>query len=154
MHWNQVFLCVKMASLSCWLWYCCDRLWSLHRGYWRFFWLYRHLIPIKSIVQSKKLKNQSTKCHRKSQSCASIHMCHPVFTTGSSIYICPPFEDSPFLAQSTQESVIYLFRKLWVVAINNSYEIGSKSVMEGSRWVLVKVLGLYFLHWTLKNHHS
>ena len=74
--------------------------------------------------------------------------------TGSSIYICPPFDASPILSQLIQERFMYLFRKLWVVAINNSYEIGSKSVMEGSRWVLVKVLGLYFLHWTLKNHHS
>ena len=42
----------------------------------------------------------------------------------------PPLNDSPFLSPLTQERVIYLFRKLWVVAVYKSYEIG-KQVCHG-----------------------
>ena len=68
------------------------------------------------------------------------------------IYL-PPFGDSSFLSKLTKKRFIYLFRKLWVVAVKTSYEIGSKSLMKSSRWVLVKVVGLFFLHWTLKTRY-
>ena len=65
--------------------------------------------------------------------------------TGSSIYICPSSDDSPFLSQLTKERVRYLFWKLWVVVVVNSYEIGIKSVMKASRRVLAKEVGLFFI---------
>ena len=46
----------------------------------------------------------------------------------------------PFLSQLTQKRVMYLFRKPWIVVNEKSCEIGGKTVMERSRWLLVKLL--------------
>ena len=53
--------------------------------------------------------------------------------TGSSIYIGPLFNDSPFLSQSTQEKVMHFFRKPRILAIGSNYETKSKYVMGGSK---------------------
>ena len=86
-------------------------------------------------------------------SCGTLNLWATTFqqhgTTGSSIYICPSLDNSPFPSQSTQERVIYLFRKPWIVAVESSCENGSKFVMEGSRRVLVKMVGLFLVHWNL-----
>ena len=46
--------------------------------------------------------------------------------TGSSIYICPSFDDLPFLSQLTQKRFRYLFRNLWVVAIKTVMKLEAK----------------------------
>merc|ERR1712079_651596 len=53
--------------------------------------------------------------------------------TGSSIYIGPFLNDSPFLSQSTQEKVMHFFRKPRILAIGRNYETKSKYVMGGSK---------------------
>ena len=60
--------------------------------------------------------------------------------SGRTLFSSFNFEDSLFLSQLTQERVIYLFRKPWIVVHETSFEIGGKPVMEGSRRVLVKLL--------------
>ena len=76
-----------------------------------------------------------------------------VTDTGSSIYIGPFLNDSPFLSQSTQEKVMHFFRKPWILAIGSNYETKSKYVMGGSKWVLVNLEEFCFLHWILITSH-
>ena len=60
--------------------------------------------------------------------------------SGGALFSSLNFDDSLFLSQLTQERVIYLFRKPWIVVHETSFEIGGKPIMEGSRGVLVKLL--------------
>ena len=50
------------------------------------------------------------------------------------------FDHSSFLSQLTQERVTYLLRKPQIVVNENSFEIGSKCVIRGSRGILVKLV--------------
>ena len=54
------------------------------------------------------------------------------------------FDSSPFLSQLTHEIVIYLFRMPWIVTFECRYKTGNKSVMRGSRRVLVKLVEFDF----------
>ena len=59
---------------------------------------------------------------------------------GGTFFASLTFYDLPFLSKLTQERVIYLLRKPWIVVNENSFEIGSKSFMTGSRGILVKLV--------------
>ena len=63
------------------------------------------------------------------------------------------FNDPPFLSQLTQEKVMHIFRKPWILAIESNYETENKYVMGGSRRVLVNLLEFSFLRWILITHH-
>jgi len=72
---------------------------------------------------------------------------------GSSVYICSPLDNFPFLSHLTLKQIIYLFRNLWIVVIEINCENGSKVVMGGSKWAFVKVVGLFLFHWILTTCH-
>ena len=44
---------------------------------------------------------------------------------------------------------LYLIRKPWIMTVEYSYEIGSKYFVDETKRVLVKIVGLFLLHWTL-----
>ena len=105
----------------------------------------------KSFVRQKSVGSAPTSDHKKIK-CLTMSI-QTKIDNYRVLHLCFPTDDSPFLRQMAQERDTYLFSKLWVVAIKNSYDIGSKFVIRISRWVLAKVVGLSFLHWTLRTCH-